>query len=293
MLGFCMALTERPHHRIGPIYLNGHDTKDGYYVSQNSSLRKLFEPLNQMVAGTLHEKFPSLHPNHLTIVSLLGVVAGSWYVATQAEQPYTKTDRTIATTIPWIQVLDMYDGALARKIKEINPQWKNGSGGILDAVTDGFQELSLNLASAVLAHKRRDLISEFTAYATAVSNGVPRLLKAYAESHGKVVDEKGKGILGVFGTRPARAVENGIAFALPEAQKFIHWLTIAANAKTSFDRAKVIFSWNGNPYITPEEVENAKQRFQILSIQEAFAIGACIGTYWYLRGRKSTESNNC
>lgn len=236
--------------------------------TRNSWLRKKTSVPIEIVTQRLHECFPDLTGDHVTLAGLLGVAAG----AILAEKQNERGNVTLTDRLPTFVALalssfcDAFDGPMARLIAQESPDKSHPlRGQIFDTASDRLGEMAMSISRAVTAHKRSDTLGEFLAYSSAFSNTIPSLSKALAESTSHVVPEAGKGPAGFLGTRVGRTLTNIPATVFPEFNKFplqktLDCINILANIITASDRIVTALQSQENPELLPEKIHDAKVR---------------------------------
>lgn len=259
--------------------------------TRNSRLRELSAGLIETVTGRIHQTFPYLTPDHITLFGSVGTAVGS-ALAMGGNQALT------LATLGLANLSDAFDGALARTIeRELPGSIDFKSGAIKDALSDRFQELFMAISRAVTAHRRVDKIGSLVALSAALTNSLPSTARAFAESRGIAVPESGRGAMGILGTRVGRGSLGVAATAFPEikgvpVQIVADILVTIANLAAAIDRAKRI---NGaSPALSRETQADAQTRLKALMVFTGLALGATAITYLILKkggGQKSTEAS--
>lgn len=156
---------------------------------QNSQLRKIASGVVQPMVETLHERFPSVTANHLSILGGLGVALGA-YLANRGDS------KSSLILMGLGNATDGIDGALARTIAAEDPSAIDlMRGDIVDSTSDVVKQLAMNLAQITAAHKRGDRIGETMAYLATVSSPLSTLSRARAEASGEAVQDTGRDIM--------------------------------------------------------------------------------------------------
>lgn len=268
----------------------GHEIVVGTSETRNSRLREKVVTPVQTITKAIHKKVPGLTPTHLNILGAAEVGIGAIIAASR--DPYKKGGEKLKTPVSSILIikgslLDAFDGSLARLKASEDPNSVNfKKGGIYDVLSDRFQELVLALSRAGSAVKRKSKIGTMTALAAAVTNSWPSITRAFSESKGKPVPESGKGIVGLIGTRPGKAVLGGIAteFTNPKGlpvQPVIDTAITVSNIITAIHRLQTAFG-QSEATLSPATRGEAKTRLKILGAVGVIAAGASLFTYWRL-----------
>lgn len=190
--------------------------------TRNSPIREITTDKIRAVTQILHNVCPWLSPTHINILGALEVILGS--VVAASRDPKKPSGEKGRTTVAAVLIAsgsgaDAFDGALARIMATENPDSVNfEKGQIYDALNDRVQETALALSRAQSANKRGGTlgrIAELAAFLTAITSSWSSVSRAAAESLGKAVPESGRGLFGLIGTRPGRAVVGGLATLYP------------------------------------------------------------------------------
>lgn len=202
---------------------------------RNSPLRKFSEKILDPIINRL-AKIPGIEANHVTLTGLGLTAIGSlerWINKNEAS-PY------IALAFLGLGIsCDALDGALARRLNQSSEK-----GAILDLMTDRIQESVMALTRMAMATERGDLLGVIAASLNGLTNPLPSLLRAIAESKGLIVPESGKNPLSFLGTRGGRVLTNVWTTTFPESftfenqssQALIDSLSTLANITSSLER---------------------------------------------------------
>lgn len=251
-----------------------HETEQPVELSpRNSRLRNLSKEPATKVVAFLNKVFPWLTPNEITILGTAGVGALSLYV-TRLEKEGRIDNKTAVKIISSYLALsgtDFLDGSLARYLAETGQGTHDSSvGQLVDSLSDRVQEAFSAWMAMYLAAHRGDKIWLITATLSAFTNPLSSLVRAYAEKHGIVVPETGKGIE-MLGNRVGRVAASTTRF-LPEsevgptsAQALIDGLTSVATLKTTASRIKAVRKRDAVQALDAKSVAEAKRRFRLLS----------------------------
>ena len=247
----------------------------------------------QSITKVLHECFPDLTADHITVAGVVGVAIG----AVIAETQNRNTDNNLSRKIPTVlflgaaSILDAFDGAIARLRAKESSGADNSHGQLVDVIADRIQEATLATSRAVSANKRGDRAGELLAYVSEMSNVAPSLMRAISETRGVTVPEAGRNVIGFLGTRVGRSMTVIASTVFPEirgipTQKIIDILNITANALTTYDRTKTAFSEPETDNLLPSDKrEEAEVRAKVLTGIAGATIISAIGTYVVLRNK--------
>lgn len=258
--------------------------------TRNSKLRELTASPIGMITQRLHDAFPSLEPDHITVAGVIGTGIGS-LLALDENQKVSSLS-VLGTSA----ILDAFDGALARKIDSESPgsvDFKKGA--VYDSISDRTQELIMALSRAVSANKRNSTLGKVSALLNAVSNPLPSTAKAFAETKGVVVPENGRGPKGIIGTRVGRAVFGIASTVFPEVksvptQIIADSIVTGANIATALERVNL--ARKGDTTLSEQDRDDAKVRLKALALFTAVAVGTSAITYLHLKDKNTQIPNS-
>ncbi len=264
--------------------------------SRNGFLRQRTSSTVQKITGKLHQRFPEVTPNHLTIAGLIGVSLAGAYAAYEQNSKGEKYYSSPFSILLPLSVMfgsmlcDALDGSLARTIQKENPLAHNSSSGQqVDGLADRMSELMLGIIRMVAAHNRNDPLGEIIAFTATLTNAFPSLLRGFAEEQGHIVPETGKGLTGLLGTRIGRSTANLFATILPNplgipVQEIMDGITTIANTKTAFDRLKIALIPQETT-LSPKEIDDAKARTRLYLATTGAVFATSLATYRFLHNQ--------
>lgn len=269
--------------------------------TRNSVLREKTAGTIKAATNIVHKVLPWLSPTHLNFLGGFGVVLGSVIAASRdPKEPGGEKEKTTlaAALIASGSGADAFDGALARIMAAEDPSSVDFERGqIYDALSDRAQESALALSRARSANKTGGMlgrVAELAAFLTAITSSLPSVSRAVAESLGKAVPESGRGLFGLIGTRPGRAVIGGAATLYPKPKGLpVHLgadiLMTTSNVVTTVDRFRTALSKEEGRL--PEEIRgDAKTRLKVLA---AFtAVSAACSLFTYIRQHRRQEQSH-
>jgi phosphatidylglycerophosphate synthase len=242
-------------------------------ATRNSRFREITGKPIRAVTEILHKQFPNLTANDITALGVVGVAVGSALAVQENKNsngaPFGKT--LVLGALGVASALDVFDGSMARLIKEESPEKANPHGQLVDTVADRVQETTLAISRAISAHNRGDKIGEVLALVSGISNAAPSLMRAIAEARGVAVSESGKNVIGFFGTRAGRTITGLVSTVNPEikgvpVQKILDTVNIIANTITAADRLIVATGpLDPNKYMSLSVMEEAEERSIVLA----------------------------
>lgn len=255
--------------------------------TRNSPLRQIAAPLTKGLARFIYKKAPWISPTMINFFGTGLVFAGANIAD---KHPYWA-----AFFIGTGSGMDGIDGSLAREIDSNVPGSVNFKlGAIFDTLGDKSQEFILALSRGKIARNRRDKLGENLTLASAVTNPLPSIFRAFSELCGNDVPESGKGIFGLIGTRPGRAVLGTIATVVPEfkgfpVQSVLDALMTASNIKTSFDRLGIALK-ESDKLLPKKARQEAKVRLMALGLFGITAVAGSLAAYFILNRKEDSAS---
>ncbi len=258
--------------------------EQGVSPVRNSFFRKKLGFIPELGAKLLLDAIPDFDPNILTVSSaVLTTIA-----AVMAERRNRSKDATLkasgpeAATLIIAQVLDAFDGAVAREKNRRNPGSHDTKlGGSVDSAVDRWGNLVMGISRIISAHRRGDFVGKVLATVSTLTGPVPALLRSIGETKGLSFPEGGKNILGTAGTQTGRVPLGILGTLRPEVkletlagdlivQNIADTLTSAGNIKTSIDRL------NGGTPI--EDLDKLKKIKDEAKYRQKWLLGATIVT---------------
>ncbi|MBP7740579.1 CDP-alcohol phosphatidyltransferase family protein [Candidatus Woesebacteria bacterium] len=215
---------------------------------RNSKLRDLVATPVRRTVEFLDEKAPWLTPNMITVLGTTGILALSIYTASLEKKGKidSKTSIKLLTAFLVLSITDALDGGLARlkiaKGQAHNPE----SGQLIDTISDRMQEAFSEWLLMYRANENGDIAGMTAALATALTNPLSSLFRAWAEAEGVVVPESGKSLFDLFGTRVGKVIASSVKF-MPykkvggvSIQSGIDMMVAAATIKVAIGRLNAV-----------------------------------------------------
>jgi len=170
----------------------------------NSPLRESANGLTHNVAMYIHENFPSVTPNQLTIIRAVAALGVSAVLA-KTESPKIKFVGAVGYTI--FELADALDGSLARIKAEEKGEDTKLNGNLIDALSDKAVESGASFLVAERSIRNGDKIGAAINILAGITAPLPSVFRARAEKHNLVVKESS------YGTRPVRSALTGLNLA--------------------------------------------------------------------------------
>lgn len=242
----------------------------------------------------LHVLCPDLSPNHVTILGLLGTSLSLWLNQYAQKEDNNRLRVWAASGYLIASLFDALDGALAREIKNRGEFHNSDLGQLVDVGADRIAEAIASLTRIQQARNNQDALAIVAASLNGISNFVPSLLRALAESRGKKVPETGRDLLELLGTRAGRLANVAVGNFLPEVKginlaKWFDLLSTVGNLKTSVNRCKTAQDNTESIQLDQISQEAASKRLKMLKILTVIGT-AIIGMVGYL-SLKSAKKN--
>ncbi|MBI3955311.1 CDP-alcohol phosphatidyltransferase family protein [Candidatus Gottesmanbacteria bacterium] len=188
--------------------------------TRNSPLREMSSGAIQFVVNRLHEAFPDLTPNHLTLLGVVGVATASTLLTLRKGNASSKDKALTAVSFFSLVVSaigDGLDGTLARTSEAENPGSMNPEiGQLLDVLADRTGENAMAFSRAFQAHKKHNRLGVTLALIEAITSSLPSLMRAFDEKEGHRGPEIPPGLFGFAGTRFGRTALGIASTVLPE-----------------------------------------------------------------------------
>lgn len=246
--------------------------------TRNSNLRKFLGSKMLPYVESLHEKFPWLTPDHVTLAGGMLVGGGSWLFNRKEGGA-----RWLGVAMVGLGLgADGIDGMLARVISKKNGEPLSNHGQLLDAGSDRIKEW-------MMAEARVDDGNHIGPRITQITSLWPSLARAFAERRGVTVPETGSGWLGGVGTTIGRTalglgalVVKGID-SESKLLKMVDPLVSIANVVTAVKRFKL--GMGGVPTLQESMRDRAARREKVL-LGVAGALAVASLTSEWLRNRK-------
>lgn len=259
----------------------------GMSETRNSALREAVNGPVGEITKVVHKRFPSLTADEVSAASVIGVLVGA--LLSVRENRRADNDNTnvkarilVGSLIASGQLLDAFDGALARLIDSENPGSIDfNRGQRVDVLSDRLQEAILAIARIVIARDKHKKVGETAATTALVTNGLPSLTRAHAEFRGIAVPETGKGVIGFFGTRAGRGITGTLGTAFHETQPIFDALTTISNVVTSVQRVRT--EAMPGKHLPKKTVEQGKVRAKDLFILQGVVMAASLVIHLYNR----------
>lgn len=238
------------------------------------------------IAQKLHVLCPDLSPNHVTVLGVLGSSLSLWLNQYAIEKDNKQLRVLAASGYLTASLFDALDGALAREIENNGGSHNREIGQLVDAGADRVAENIAALVRMLQAKNQQDAFGIVSAGLNGITNFLPSLLRAAAESHGKKVPETGRDLLELLGTRAGRLANVAVGNFLPEVRgislaKWFDLLATVGNLKTSINRFNISQNNSIPITISQESQQAALDRLKILKILTALGV-VTIGTVGYL-----------
>ncbi len=252
--------------------------KENY--SPKLSPRDLANKITKPVTARLHERFPKLLPNHVTLLGLVGT-SMSLFLNNYALKKNSRSLRAAAATGYFLSsAADAIDGALAREIVQNGGQHDTVKGQLVDVGADRAAETMAALARISAGAEKKQPLAIVAAAISGISNYLPSYARAYAESVGKPVAESGQNPLSFLGTRAGRLIttvvsNSGLEIKGQPIQPAVDVLATTANLLATKERIKVICNNSKNelPSLSEEQIAAAKTRKDMLAKVAVLGIG--------------------
>lgn len=167
----------------------------------NSPLRDSASNITHNVAMFIHEKFPEVTPNQLTVARAIGALGVSLLLA-KTENPKVKFAGALGYT--FFELADAIDGSLARIRAEENGEETKLNGNLIDALSDKAVESGACFLIAQRSIRNGDKIGAALNILAGITAPLPSVFRARAEKHNLVVKESS------YGTRPIRSALTGL-----------------------------------------------------------------------------------
>ena len=200
--------------------------------ARNSFMRKLAADPVDAVVDFIDENLPFVEPDHLTIL-------GTLMVLDAARRAIKDPDHPLLTVIEFTvgSLIDILDGALARKRLERTGKDSGIKGVLIDSLLDRVQEVISLLALWHIAEERDDHVAANNFMAGAMTATLPSAMRAKAETEGLIVAETS------LGGRVPKAIEIGAGYLFNRHEKVLNTLSatiVTNNLNTAADRREVI-----------------------------------------------------
>lgn len=204
-------------------------------LTRNARLRGWTAGGIRRITQTVHEKYPGISPNHITLVGALLEMGGTRLAELQkSREDPNKALLVLAGAMKLTGYsLDAFDGPLSKFKDDHNHK----IGPLLDYAADRVEESHAALSRSRTAETS---MGKSAANGVAVTSSWPGIARAWSEERGHVVPEHGKNLLEALGTRPGRVALDMIAtFSPPRVQTAVDTLGTVANVYSTAQRAKI------------------------------------------------------
>jgi phosphatidylglycerophosphate synthase len=263
--------------------------------TRNSAIREITAPLRKKIVEKLHEEFPDLSPDHLSILAAVGVGIGAVFAAVENKRKGSDLVKLVtAAELVVSSALDAFDGELARLLEKSSPQKIDFfKGGLKDAAGDRLQELFLWLSHYYAARQRGDRKGEVTALCSLVTNTLPSIARAYTENRGYTVLETGIRPDRFLGSRFGRVVVGIVGAVYPEiknipVQAIGDGLVAVSNLASFYERLRV--GRNGQPEeLSLEKKKEAQARLFVLTGLALVSLSSAIGAFFIMRDKNHSD----
>ncbi len=178
-----------------------------------SWLRKMTDPPLQWTTERIHDVFPEITADQVTIAGGLGVAAGSMMQMYQSQEVPSRETQSMTPLIILSAglVADAVDGKMAK----INGTYGKGNGALYDAVTDRTNNAFLAMTRMYQAHAKGSLSGEVLAMTSGMTGLLPSWYRALAEAKAIPVNEGGNAWWEFFGTHAGRSILQAAAIGIP------------------------------------------------------------------------------
>lgn len=229
-------------------------------AARNGYLRRATVSGFRKVAEKIHTNFPTVSPNHVTLIGLGIEVLGTRLAELQSRKENPSKGVLVSASILKSvgYGLDGVDGPLSK----FKPQHNTDVGQILDYAVDRIEESDAAFSRARGATTQ---VGRLAGWGVAVTCNMPGIARALTEEKGKVVPEHGRNALELFGTRPGRVLLDMVATFLPQVQTGIDILGTSANVYSTVRRVQDGQNANGTDVLSQEKRDQAKARRKVLS----------------------------
>jgi len=172
---------------------------------KNSQLRESTKDYFYKAAEIIHNKFPSVTANQLTIFRAVASMASTEAMIKSEGRPEFKVASMLGYTA--FELADGVDGNLANIRAEEANEPTNLRGNLYDTISDKTVETYDCFRIASRSIENGDQIGATINILAGITSALPALFRAKAEAKNKVVKESG------LGTRPVRSTLIGLNIA--------------------------------------------------------------------------------
>ncbi len=206
---------------------------------RNSGLRQRFGPYADKAAQFLIDTIPGITANKITVIGAGLVGLGSLIAALPKDWLLKAWNSPLALYLMANGILlDALDGTVARRLGT-----SSDAGALLDLKSDRIQESTMALSRIASAAARKDAFGVLAAAYSGITSSWPSLARAEVESLGYEVEETGKNIISLLGTRPMRAIFGTITTSYPVVpvtdmaiQPAVDTISTISNVVTTMER---------------------------------------------------------
>ena len=235
--------------------------------ARNSFMRKLVADPVDTVVDFIDENLPFVEPDHLTIV-------GTLLVLDAARRAIKDPDHPLMAVIEFTigSLIDILDGALARKKLERTGKDSGIRGVLIDTLLDRVQEVTSLLALWYIAEERDDRVAANNFLAGAMTATLPSVMRAKAETKGVLVAETS------LGGRVPKAIETGAAYLFNKQEKMLALLgatILTNNLNTAADRREAIKKGSKSDHFRGRDDTEESKR--VARIKEKALTGVGVG----------------
>lgn len=260
-----------------------------------SRLRHLLQQPGERAMRALHEVFPTITANDITLAGVIGVTAASALAAYQNSHNERDRDPKITLTAGLLMTGGILCDYLDGKMADV----AGGSqyGHIIDAAADRAEETIMGVSRMYAAQGRGDHIGAAAALINTISNGLPSLARAICEMKGVAVPEDGGSLIGLLGTRAGRAIMHSIATFFPEVkgipvQSYLDSISTLTNTLTTCQRLYTGLSGNSYQDAILSETERQKARERLAVFGPLWLCSAASAvSAWYIHDRFNAASS--
>ncbi|GEM_PF-6857966 len=249
--------------------------------TRNGFIRDRTKPYMHNLTMKIHERWPKLTPNKVTLASLSAQAAGISLAEAVNRSNISGWKRSALKTAGLLfhaagALGDGFDGELARiKNQELPGSHDQRLGGHIDYFSDRLTEITASRQRQKTAHKKGNSLGETAALADEITTCLPGVARAVTEAKGKAASEQGKNIFEMLGTRVGRVVLIEAATAFPRYQEAIDFTAASANIYAAHERLKA--GRSNEPEIVPgKKREDAKLRVVYLAALSAISANRAV-----------------
>jgi hypothetical protein len=211
-----------------------------YGAGKDSPLRNATSDLVRNVSSTIHNAFPKLTPNEISVLGITLVCFGDYLIQNQNRK--NERNNMVVSLSVLLQALgyacDALDGGVAREKKRKTPQWHSKiDGATLDPALDRVREIYTASSRRETARHRGSKIGMLSANATLLTTSLPTVAREWTMAlTGQSVQEVGSNPLAFMGSMPGRLLLNSLGTLYPRAQPIADAFQAVANVYSGYNR---------------------------------------------------------